>query len=100
MVDLSPHNHHHRYHQHYTEANQEEQSTKQFNRPRFVFLLSSCYLVSAAVIILLTRSLSLLSEAGHMVADLGGLALSLFAITYAKKPPTPERTYGFLEWRF
>jgi len=76
--------------------NQGQQSSlKQANRLKVVFLLSSLYLVSAIIIVLLTNSLSLLSEAGHMFADVGGLALALFAINYARKPPTPERTYGF-----
>jgi cobalt-zinc-cadmium efflux system protein len=43
----------------------------------------------------MTGSLSLLSEAGHMLADVGGLALALFAINYTRKPPTPKRTFGF-----
>jgi len=30
-----------------------------------------------------------------MVADVGGLALALFAISYSRKPPTPQRTFGF-----
>ena len=73
----------------------DHSSLKQANRLKIVFLLSTLYLLSAIVIVLLTNSLSLLSEAGHMFADVGGLALSLFAINYARKPPTPERTYGF-----
>ena len=73
----------------------DHSSLKQANRLKIVFLLSTLYLVSAIVVVLLTNSLSLLSEAGHMFADVGGLALSLFAINYARKPPTPERTYGF-----
>jgi len=78
------------------DKNQREQSSlKQASRLKVVFLLSTCYLVSAIIIVLLTNSLSLLSEAGHMFADVGGLALALFAINYARKPPTPERTYGF-----
>ncbi len=68
---------------------------KQANKLKVVFLLSSCYLASAVIIVLITGSLSLLSEVGHMVADVGGLALSLFAVNYTRKPPTPERTYGF-----
>src|SRR6478609_453957 len=68
---------------------------KPINRLKVVFFLSTLYLVSAIVVVLLTNSLSLLSEAGHMLADVGGLALALFAINYARKPPTPERTYGF-----
>ncbi len=80
-------------HQH---KNQQQQTpSKQANRLKIVFLLSSCYLASAIIIVLITGSLSLLSEAGHMLADVGGLALALFAINYTRKSPTPERTYGF-----
>ena len=74
---------------------EKSQPSKQANRLKIVFLLSSCYLASAIIIVLITGSLSLLSEAGHMLADVGGLALALFAINYTRKPPTPERTYGF-----
>ncbi len=44
---------------------------------------------------ILAGSLALLADAGHMVADVGGLALALFAISYTRKPPTPQRTFGF-----
>ena len=40
-------------------------------------------------------SLALLADAGHMLADAGGLALALFAIWIAARPPTPEKTYGY-----
>lgn len=72
-----------------------QQLSKPVTRLKIVFLLTSCYLASAVIIVLITGSLSLLSEAGHMLADVGGLALALFAINYTRKPPTPERTYGF-----
>ena len=32
---------------------------------------------------------------GHMLADVGGLALALVAITLAQRPPTLTRTWGF-----
>lgn len=44
---------------------------------------------------LLTGSLALLADAGHMATDAGGLGLALFAIWVAGRPPTPEKTYGF-----
>jgi cobalt-zinc-cadmium efflux system protein len=50
---------------------------------------------SSAITVLLTGSLALLSEAGHMLADVGGVALALYAINFTRKSPTPERTYGF-----
>jgi cobalt-zinc-cadmium efflux system protein len=37
----------------------------------------------------------LLSEAGHILADIGGIALALFAINYTRKSATPQRSYGF-----
>jgi cobalt-zinc-cadmium efflux system protein len=44
---------------------------------------------------LLTRSLALLADAGHMLTDVAGLGLALLAIWFAERPATPERTYGF-----
>jgi|tagenome__1003787_1003787.scaffolds.fasta_scaffold20573569_1 cobalt-zinc-cadmium efflux system protein len=78
------------------QQNQKERlSSKKITNLKVVFILSSFYLVSAIIIFLVTNSLSLLSEAGHMFVDVAGYALALFAINYAMKPPTPERTYGF-----
>jgi len=42
-----------------------------------------------------TGSLALLADAGHMLTDVGGLGLALFATWFAAKPPTPEKTYGY-----
>ena len=44
---------------------------------------------------LLTNSLSLLSDAGHMFADVGALVLSLFAIRLSQMPPTASKTFGY-----
>ncbi|HEY7572469.1 MAG TPA: cation diffusion facilitator family transporter [Nitrososphaeraceae archaeon] len=73
----------------------EEQSLIRIRRLKIVLSLSSVYLAAAAITVLLTGSLSLLSEAGHMLADVGGIALALFAANYSRKLPTPQRTYGF-----
>lgn len=43
----------------------------------------------------LAGSLALLADAGHMLADAGALALTLFAMKFAHRPPTPDRTYGY-----
>jgi cobalt-zinc-cadmium efflux system protein len=42
-----------------------------------------------------TGSLALLADAGHLLTDAGGLALALFAIWIAHRPPTPAKTYGY-----
>jgi cobalt-zinc-cadmium efflux system protein len=43
----------------------------------------------------LTNSLALLSDAGHMLADVGAIALSLFALRIASRPADARRTYGY-----
>jgi cobalt-zinc-cadmium efflux system protein len=45
---------------------------------------------------LLTGSLALLADAGHMLTDLLALALAIFVGYLADRPATPERTFGFL----
>ena len=42
-----------------------------------------------------TNSLALISDAGHMFSDVGALGFSLIALSWAAKPPTPEKTYGY-----
>src|SRR5688500_15352481 len=44
---------------------------------------------------LLTGSLALLADAGHMATDVAALALALFAGWLAGRPATPERTFGY-----
>jgi cobalt-zinc-cadmium efflux system protein len=44
---------------------------------------------------LLSGSLALLADAGHMLSDAGALALTLFAMKAAHRRPTPQRTYGY-----
>ena len=44
----------------------------------------------------LTNSLALLADAGHMLSDAAALALSLFALWIAdRRPPGPLSTYGY-----
>lgn len=58
-------------------------------------ILTSAFLVAEVIGGLLTRSLALLADAGHMLTDVGGLALALFAIWFGERPATPARTYGY-----
>jgi cobalt-zinc-cadmium efflux system protein len=43
----------------------------------------------------LSNSLSLLSDAGHVFTDLAASSLILLSIWWATKPPTPQNTYGY-----
>jgi len=70
-------------------------SLKRIKKLKMALLLTAGYLVAEVVGGVLTNSLALLADAGHMLTDVGGLALALFAINYARRPATPQRTYGF-----
>lgn len=57
--------------------------------------ITATYTVVEVVGGLLTGSLALLADAGHMLSDNVSLALALFAVWLAAKPATPERTFGY-----
>jgi cobalt-zinc-cadmium efflux system protein len=64
-------------------------------RLKIVLALTTTYLLAEVIGGLVTNSLALLADAGHMLTDVGGLALALMAIKFAERPATPERTYGY-----
>ncbi|MEM2954790.1 MAG: cation diffusion facilitator family transporter [Candidatus Nanoarchaeia archaeon] len=59
-----------------------------------IFLTATIFLVEL-IGGFLTKSLALMSDAGHMLTDLSALGLALFALWFSKLPSTKERTYGF-----
>ncbi|PZR07010.1 MAG: cation transporter, partial [Flavobacterium psychrophilum] len=60
-----------------------------------VLTLTSSYLIAEVIGGILTKSLALLADAGHMLTDVGGLALALFAINVTQRAASAKRTYGF-----
>jgi len=70
-------------------------------RRRSQRLLASALLITASVLAaeavggILTGSLALLADAGHMASDAGALGLSLTALWLASRPASEARTYGF-----
>jgi len=63
---------------------------------RIALLITSTVLVVEIVGGILSRSLALLADAGHMLTDVGALGLGLFAFWLSSRPPSSERTFG---WR-
>ncbi|MBA2742130.1 MAG: cation transporter [Actinobacteria bacterium] len=57
--------------------------------------LTAAYTVVEVVGGLATGSLALLADAVHMLSDNVALALALLALWLARRPATPERTYGY-----
>lgn len=73
----------------------EQISLERISKLKVVLVLTAAYFVAEIVGSLVTNSLALLADAGHMLTDVGGLALSLLAIHYTRRKATPQRTYGF-----
>ena len=65
-------------------------------RPLAVALaITTVFLVVEVAGGLLTNSLALLADAGHMATDVAALALALFAAWLARRPATPARSFGY-----
>eukprot|EP00057_Strongylocentrotus_purpuratus_P032465 XP_787743.4 PREDICTED: zinc transporter 2 [Strongylocentrotus purpuratus] len=67
-------------------------------KARLIFALSLCTLIVIAEIIgsILSGSLAIMSDAGHLLTDIVTYIISLTSIWLAKKPPSKNFTYGLL----
>ena len=61
-------------------------------------ILTTLFLVAEVAGGLISNSLTLLADAGHMFTDVGALAFSLFVVWLARQPATSQKTYGYLRW--
>ncbi len=84
---MSAHHGHDHHHGHRNSANKK--------RLALTFFLAATYLIAEVVGGLLTNSLALLADAGHMLSDVAALALSYFAIWMADRPSPSHKTYGY-----
>lgn len=73
----------------------ESAGSRHQRRLKVVLAITGLYMVVEAAGGILTGSLALIADAGHMLTDVFGLGLALFAIWFGSKPPTPERTFGY-----
>lgn len=64
-------------------------------RLKWTLALVLAYMAAEVAGGLVSGSLALLADAGHMLSDAGSLALALFALWIAERPPTREKTYGY-----
>ncbi|TMF02905.1 MAG: cation transporter [Chloroflexi bacterium] len=60
-----------------------------------VLAITGLYMLAEVVGGLLTGSLALLADSGHLLGDVLGLAMAASAIRFARRPATAGRTYGF-----
>ncbi|HEU6451113.1 MAG TPA: cation diffusion facilitator family transporter [Gemmatimonadaceae bacterium] len=63
---------------------------------RLALAVTIIVLVAEVVGGILSNSLALLADAGHMLTDVAALSLSLFVSWFSTRPETPRRTYGYV----
>jgi cobalt-zinc-cadmium efflux system protein len=64
-------------------------------RLKLALAISAVFFFAELIAGFMTNSLALISDAGHMLSDIGALALSLCAFYFARRPATVESTYGY-----
>jgi cobalt-zinc-cadmium efflux system protein len=70
-------------------------SAKQSRRLLIALAITLAFLVVEATAGLLTHSLVLIADAGHVLTDVAGLSLTLGAIWLARRPANDRKTYGY-----
>ncbi|WP_456276201.1 cation diffusion facilitator family transporter [Bacillus sp. AK128] len=89
--------HHHHHHGHHHDHHHHFEETREGNKKGLTIAL----LITVSIMLLeffgglFTNSLALLSDSGHMLSDASSLLLSLVAMWFAAKPPSPNKTFGF-----
>jgi cobalt-zinc-cadmium efflux system protein len=63
-----------------------------------VLVLTGGFMVVEALGGYFSGSLALLADAGHMLTDVGAIALSLLTAWIALRPADQRKTYGYLRW--
>jgi len=89
------HGHGHGHHHHHGHSHGPSSGARNRRGLTVTLVLAAAYMVAELVGGIVANSLALLADAGHMLSDVGALALSLFAIWIAQKPATPRRTFGY-----
>jgi cobalt-zinc-cadmium efflux system protein len=65
---------------------------------RIALALTAVLLVVEVIGGILSNSIALLADAGHMLTDVAALSLALFVAWFSRQPSSPQKTYGYLRW--
>src|SRR5712691_2421681 len=79
----------------HVDRNHATQTGDSERRLLIVLVITATYMLAEIVGGLLTGSLALLADSGHMLGDVLGLAMAVAAIRFARRPATAGKTYGF-----
>lgn len=88
---MSDHNHDHHAHDH----NDVFHSHAPARKMKLAFFLTTIILIVEFIGGLLSHSLALLSDAGHVLTDIGAIGLSWYAMKQSEKPANEGMTFGY-----
>ena len=95
------HNHHGHNHSHSHSHNHNHfEEAREGNKKGLLIAL----IITAGIMLLeffgglITNSLALLSDSGHMLSDTSSLFLSLIAIWFSSRPASANKTYGYIRF--
>ncbi|KKI91229.1 zinc transporter ZitB [Bacillus sp. SA1-12] len=83
------HSHEHGHHDHHHHSSNNRVALK------WSFFIIATYMVIEVIGGILTNSLALLSDAGHMLSDAAALGLSYLALTFGEKGASLSKTFGY-----
>jgi len=90
MHDHDSHEEHGHSHDHHAAARSNP-------KPLLIaFAITASFMFVEAVGGVLTHSLALLADAGHMATDAAALGLALLAVWFSRRPSTPRHSFGFI----
>jgi cobalt-zinc-cadmium efflux system protein len=92
------HAHHHNHghdHDHGRHSHAPEVSLDNERRIFLAMLLTGGFMAAEVIGGILSGSLALIADAGHMATDTAALALAWFAFRLSRRPADPSRSYGF-----
>lgn len=94
MLHAHSHEHSHQ-HDHPGHGHNPEVSRDNERRIFIAMLLTGGFMAAEVVGGLLSGSLALIADAGHMATDTAALALAWFAFRLSRRPADPSRSYGY-----
>lgn len=87
--------HNHPHHSHHYKHCHHSHKVNNLKNLSIVLIITAFYMVAEFFGGLITNSLALLADSGHMLSDVASLALSFVSIWLAQKHATSDKTYGY-----
>lgn len=77
-------------------THQHSSSDSNSRRLLWAFAVTAIFMVAEVIGGVLSGSLALLADAGHMLTDAAALLVALMAVKFARRPPNARHTFGWL----